>query len=157
MAIVLNRELVWAALFTKLQGVAAAAGFKTVSRHVKHYADVTAAQRPAVYQFQKGESWKRVRNFPPVITLKGEWLAYLNANPDNPQDIASTAINNLLNACEEALAPPVAPDNNQTLGLPNIVQHAWIEDGVEVYEGVLLDTSIVIIPIHILCSGGVPA
>lgn len=157
MAIVLNRETVYAALFSKLQGIATSAGIKTVSRHVKHYADVPAAQRPAAYQFQKGETWKRVRNFPPVITLKAEWLLYLNANPTNNLDIASKAINNILDAVEEALAPPISPDNNQTLGLPNIVQHAWIEDGVEIYEGVLLDTSIVIVPIHILCSGGVPA
>jgi hypothetical protein len=158
MSIVINREQIYAALFTKLQGVQSAGAALTVSRHVKHYGDVPIEQRPAVFQFQKGEQWKRLRGFPPVITLKAEWLAYIAANPDDPTTVSSTAINNLIDAVENALAPsPVAPNNNQDLGLPDVVQHAWIEDGVEVYEGVLLDTSIVIIPIHILCSGGVPA
>lgn len=157
MTIVIDREAIYAALYAKLPPLVTAGLAKTTSRHVKHFSDVPGAQRPAIYQFQKGETWKRRRGFPPLITLRAEWLIYTTANPDNPATLASTAINRILNAVEEAMAPPVSPDNNQTLGLPSIVQHAWIEDGVEIYEGVLLDTSICIVPIHILCSGGVPA
>ena len=59
-------------------------------------------------------------------------------------------LNPLLDALEEALAPsPVT--GIQNLGLPEMVQHAYIAGKVETDEGVLGDQAIAIVPVKILC------
>jgi len=59
-------------------------------------------------------------------------------------------LNPMLDALEAALAPLPAT-GIQNLGLPTMVQHAYIQGKVETDEGVLGDQAVAVIPIEILC------
>jgi hypothetical protein len=59
-------------------------------------------------------------------------------------------LNPLLDALEAALAPSPAT-GIQNLGLPAMVQHAYIAGKIETDEGVLGDQAIAIVPVEILC------
>jgi len=59
-------------------------------------------------------------------------------------------LNPLLDAVEAALAPS-ATTGLQDLGLPAMVQHAYISGKVETDEGVLGDQAVAIVPVEILC------
>jgi hypothetical protein len=59
-------------------------------------------------------------------------------------------LNPLLDALEAALSPSPAT-GIQNLGLPAMVQHAYIAGKIETDEGVLGDQSIAIVPVQILC------
>lgn len=144
-----SREQIWSTLFQMWSVPCLANGLVTASRSVVHYINVDHALMPAAYQFQKGESWKRVRGLPPAIVLKGEILLYADSPIPNPQVPQSTILNTMLDIIQSTLGD-ASPDNNQTLQNTPGIQHVWIEDNVQIYEGVLVNTSIVIIPIHIL-------
>src|ERR1700720_4482232 len=63
---------------------------------------------------------------------------------------ASNDLNPLLDAFEAALAP--SPTTGiQNLGLPQMVQHAYIVGKIQTDEGVLGDQAIAIVPVEILC------
>jgi hypothetical protein len=150
-----GREAVYAGLFTfigaALEGSPTPA--VTVSRSAQHYSKVDPlSQMPAVFQLQKGEQVVRKRGLNEKVTLMAELLIYTAATQDNSTP-ASTAINNIIDTIDNALSANIAPNNNQTLGMPEVVEHAWIEGKVEIYEGILLNISIAIVPIHILCTG----
>jgi len=46
---------------------------------------------------------------------------------------------------------PLPATGIQNLGLPTMVQHAYIQGKVETDEGVLGDQAVAVIPIEILC------
>lgn len=146
-----SREPIYAALFALVDGAATSAvtPAQTVSRVTKHYTQ--SGPMPAVYQLQKGELATRKRGFPAKFLFKVELLLYTQGSADGLTP-ASTAINNIVDAVEAALAPAPGPGtNNQTLG--GLVEHCWIEGAIETYEAILVQTSITIVPIHILVTG----
>lgn len=149
-----SRETVYAALFSFVQKALTGSPTPplTVSRNAKHYTAVPQAEMPAVFQLQKSESVIRKRGLDGKFTLKAVLLVYTAGSNDDTV-AASTAINNIIDTLDNALSTGIMPDNNQTLGLPGVVQHAWIEGNVEIYEAILVNISIAIIPIHILCTG----
>jgi hypothetical protein len=61
-----------------------------------------------------------------------------------------TLLNPLVDAVEAALMP-AATTGVQDLGLPAMVQHAYIAGKIETDEGVLGDQAVAIIPVEILC------
>ena len=138
----MNRELIYQTLFAK---VAAATGFVTASRRLRHWSDVAAAEQPALFQVQKTESVRRDPGLPPRWLLAADLFVYAQA-PDDATSPA-TVINPLLDAIETALAPG-AVDNLQTLG--GLVAHCWIAGRVETDEGVLGGQAVAIVPIEIL-------
>lgn len=151
------REQVYAALFSFVQKALSAGSHPvvTASRVPRHFSDVdTFAEMPAVFQLQKGEQSARRRGLDARVTLMSELLVYTAASQDGVTP-ASTVINNILDTLDNALSPPNVPDHTQHLGLPGVVEHAWIEGKVEIYEAILkgIPASIMIIPIHILCTG----
>lgn len=148
------REQVYVALFGFIQQALTASPTPavTVSRSAQHYSKVPQDNMPAVFQLQKGENFTRKRGLDPKNVLSAELLVYTAGSEDGAV-AASTAINNIIDTIDAALSVDTMPDNNQTLGLPDIVQHAWIEGRIEIYEAILVQTSIAIIPIHILCTG----
>jgi len=138
----MNREAIYQALFAKVSG---AAGFATQSRRLRHWSDVGAAEQPALFQVQKGETAHRDAGLPPRWTLAVDLFLYAQA-PDD-QSAPSSVLNPLLDAIEAALTPdPVT--NLQTLG--GLVAHCWIAGKVETDEGVLGGQGVVIVPIEIL-------
>jgi hypothetical protein len=150
-----GREAVYAALFSFIQSALTGSPTPavTVSRSAQHYSNVDPqSQMPAVFQLQKGEVAVRKRGLDEKVTLSAVLLIYTAASQDG-EVAASTAINNIIDTIDNALSTGLAPENNQNLGLPEVVQHAWIEGKTEIYEGILLNVSIAIVPIHILCTG----
>lgn len=138
----MTREPIYNALFAKL---AAAAGFATASRRLRHWSDVGAAEQPALFQVQKSETVRRDAGLPPKWTLGIDLFVYAHA-PDDAT-AATTVMNPLLDAIEAALAPdPLS--NLQTLG--GLVAHCWIAGKVETDEGVLGGQAVAIVPIEIL-------
>jgi hypothetical protein len=149
-----SREQVWAAVFAAWSAPCLAAGLKTASRVVRHYTEVDQGDMPYAAQLQKGEVWKRVRGLPPAIELRGEILIYTHSEQNNPANPQSGIINAMLDILQQSLGD-VTPDNNNTLGQTPGVQHIWIEDNIQIYEGILVNTSIAIVPVHILVGSNI--
>jgi hypothetical protein len=138
----MTREPICQALFTKLQ---AAAGFVTVSRKFKHFADVAPADQPALILVYRGDNVTTVPGQPSVTTLSFDALIYAHTRGD-PAVAPSSVMNPLVDAVVSALAPePVS--GKQTLG--GLVQHAWVEGRIETDEGLLQDQGYAIVPISI--------
>ena len=140
------REPIYAALFAR---VAAAAGFVTAERRLRHWSDVAPAEQPALFQYQKAETAAvKALGAPTVWTLRVE--LYLYAHSSDPHLAPSVILNPLIDAVEAALAPNAA-SGIQDLGLPAMVQHAYIAGKVATDEGALGDQAVAIVPVEILC------
>jgi hypothetical protein len=141
----MNREPIYAALFALVQG---AASFVTISRRLRHWSDVAAAEQPALFQIQKSETAEERRPLP--VKWRARVDLYLYAHAPDELTAPATMLNPLLDALEVALAPdPVS--HVQTLG--GLVQHCWIAGGIQTDEGVLGGQSVAIVPIEILIAG----
>jgi hypothetical protein len=75
---------------------------------------------------------------------------YVYAHASDPYVAPATVLNPLIDAVEAALAP-LAATGVQDLGVPGMVQHAYIAGKIETDEGVLRDQAVAIIPVEILC------
>jgi hypothetical protein len=140
------REPIYAALFDLAAG---AAGFVTAERRLRHWSDVAPAEQPALFMTQKSEiAAVKTLGAPTIWTLLVE--VYLYAHSSDPYLSPATVLNPLVDAVEAALAP-AATTGLQDLGLPSMVQHAYIVGKIETEEGVLGDQAIAIIPVEILC------
>ena len=140
------REPIYAALFDLAAG---AAGFVTAERRLRHWSDVAPAEQPALFMTQKSEvASVQTLGAPTVWTLLVE--LYLYAHSSDPYLSPATVLNPLVDAVEAALAPAAAT-GRQDLGLPSMVQHAYIAGKIDTEEGVLGDQAIAIIPVEILC------
>lgn len=141
----MTREPIYAALFAL---VASSAGFVTVSRRLRHWTDVGAAEQPALFQIQKSESAEERAKLPPKWRASVDLYVYAQA-PDETTPPA-TVINPLLDAIAAALAPdPVS--NVQSLG--GLVAHCWIAGKIQTDEGVLGGQAVAIVPVEILVGG----
>lgn len=137
------RETIFAALFAKITAVP---GVTTVSRRLKHWADVPRDQQPAIFMAQGRQTVKTVRGQPPVWTMSVDIYIYCQTNNvGSPGE----ALNPLIDAIEAALAGNMA-ENTQTLG--GLVEWCRIEGSIETDEGTLGDQAVAIIPISILVS-----
>jgi hypothetical protein len=72
------------------------------------------------------------------------------AHAGDPYVAPATVLNPLVDGVEAALLP-LAATGLQNLGLPAMVQHAYIAGKIETDEGVLRDQAVAIIPVEILC------
>lgn len=140
------REWIYSALWELGSG---AARFASADRRLRHWADVTPAEQPALFMSEKGgQAAVKKLGAPIVWTLYADF--YLYAHSSDPYLAPATILNPLLDALEAALAP--SPTTGiQNLGLPEMVQHAYISGKVQTDEGVLGDQAIAIVPVEILC------
>jgi hypothetical protein len=138
----MSRETIYQALFTLASG---AANFVTTSRRWKHWGDVDAASQPALFQNQKGEHVVAKNGLPAQRKLLVDLCLY--ASNGDPNLAGSSFLNPLLDAVEAALAPDPATER-QTLG--GLVSHAFINGAVEIFEGVIGDQAVAIVPVEIL-------
>jgi hypothetical protein len=141
----MTREPIYEALFALL---AAAAGFVTASRRLRHWSDVGPAEQPALFLAQKSESAERKPGQPP------KWRAlvdvYLYARAPDEVTPPMSVMNPLLDAIEAALAPdPVG--NLQSLG--GLVEHCYLAGRIATDEGVLGGQAVAILPLEILVAG----
>jgi hypothetical protein len=141
----MTREPIYAALFALVAG---AAEFVTVSRRLRHWTDVGAAEQPALFQIQKSESAEERAKLPPKFRAAVDLYVYAQA-PDE-LTAPSSVINPLLDAIEAALAPDPFT-NVQSLG--GLVSHCWIAGKITTDEGVLGGQAVAIVPVEILVSG----
>jgi hypothetical protein len=143
---VIIREWIYSALW---ELGANAAGFASANRRLRHWADVSPAEQPALFMSEKGgQAAVKKLGAPIVWTLYADFYVY--AHSSGPYLPPTTVLNPLLDALEAALAP--SPTTGiQNLGLPEMVQHAYISGKVQTDEGVLGDQAIAIVPVEILC------
>jgi len=140
------REQIYTALW---ELGANAARFASANRRMRHWTDVAPAEQPALFMSEKGgQAAIKKLGAPIVWTLYAEF--YIYAHSSDPYVAPATILNPLLDAFEAALAP--SPTSGiQNLGLPQMVQHAYISGKVQTDEGVLGDQAIAIVPVEILC------
>jgi hypothetical protein len=140
------REPIYAALFALLE---TAADFAVVDRRLRHWSSVSPAEQPALFMAQKSElASVKALGAPTVWTLAVD--LYIYAHSSDPYLAPATVLNPLVDAIETALAPSAAT-GIQHLGLPAVVQHAYISGKIETDEGILGDQSVAIVPVEILC------
>ncbi|HZT51919.1 MAG TPA: hypothetical protein VFA22_08300 [Stellaceae bacterium] len=141
----MNREPIYAALFARLAG---AGGFRTMSRRLRHWSAVEAAEQPALFQVQKRETAQQADGSPTVWRAELDLYVYCQA-PDDETAPASV-LNPLLDAIEAALEPAGADLalGAQTLG--GLVRHCRIAGAIETDEGALGGQAVAIVPIEIL-------
>jgi hypothetical protein len=140
------RESIYAALWAL---AADAASFASANRRLRHWADVVPAEQPALFMSEKGgTAVMKALGAPIAWTLYADFYLYVHSS--DPYLPPAKLLNPLLDALEAALAP--SPTTGiQNLGLPAMVQHAYIAGKVETDEGVLGDQAIAIVPVEILC------
>jgi hypothetical protein len=101
-----------------------------------------------VHERKGGQAAIKKLGAPIVWTLYAEFYVY--AHSSDPYLAPAAILNPLLDALEAALAP--SPTTGiQNLGLPQMVQHAYIAGKLQTDEGVLGDQAIAIVPVEILC------
>ena len=137
-------ETVFAALYAKLQTIAT---FTTSGRRLVNVQDMNPEQFPAAFQLQGKQTWKFSPNAPPVLTLRATWVLYTFQT--DPAAAQSTPLNLLLDAVRTALSP--APFVKQTLS--GLVEYAAIEGDVEIFEGVLGERAVALVPIVLVMAG----
>ncbi len=122
--------------------------FVTTSRYKQHFDVIPSEQMPALFLNQTGEGWvKPGKGIPAKRTLQCELALYtFTAQPDAV--MPSTLINALMDTVDDVIESPGNPSNAQTLG--GLVDHVYLEGQVEIFEGLLQDKSIVLVPLTIL-------
>ncbi len=138
-------EAVFAALFAKLSGVAT---FATSGRRLVNVQDMQPEQFPAAFQLEGKQKWKFSPNAPPVLTLSATWVLYTFQT--DPAAAQSTPLNLLLDAVRQAMQPP-GGQIKQTLGA--LVEYAAIDGVVDIFEGVLGERAVALVPITIVMPG----
>jgi hypothetical protein len=139
------REPIYRALWELATG---SASFATAQRRLRHWADVSPAEQPALFMSEKGSVAKvKALGAPVVWTLYAD--IYVYAHSSDPYRAPAEILNPLLDAVEAALAPAPAT-GIQNLGMPAQVQHAYIAGKIETDEGTLGDQAIAIVPVEIL-------
>lgn len=141
----MNSETIHSNLFTL---VTAAAQFATKSRRLQLSGDKPDCELPAIFQLQGPQYVKRVRGIPPVYTLRVELWIYAQSDDTNTAPIS--VLNPLVDAVRAALEPAVDGDE-QTLGL-SYVSHCFIAGDIEIFDAILGNTVLAIIPVEILAT-----
>jgi len=140
------REVIYRALW---ELGANSARFTSADRRLRHWADVSPGEQPALFMSEKGGNAAVKKLGAPIVwTLFADFYVY--AYSSDPYQTPATILNPLLDALEVALSPPPAT-GIQNLGLPQMVQHAYIAGKVQTDEGVLGNQAIAIVPVEILC------
>lgn len=140
-----SRESIFAALFSKLQSVS---GLVTSSRILKAVQDMSPSEMSAAFQLQGKQMSIFKGSTPTVGEWKAQWIFY--AYSDSPATAPSTKLNNLIDGAYAVLAPGIG-GNKQTLG--GLVEYAAIVGEVEIFEGLLGDRAVALLPIHIVVPG----
>ena len=136
------RESIYAALWTLGAG---AASFASANRRLRHWAEVAPTEQPALFMAEKGgHAVTKALGSPITWTLYADFYVYVHSSdpylaPARPR------------ARREAGSEALPATGIQNLGLPAMVQHAYIAGKIETDAGVLGDQAIAIVPVEILC------
>ena len=139
-------EQVYSALFALASGIP---GITTSSRRLKNAQDVAPADSPAIYQVQGPQKAIYTENAPGIIwDITATWIVVVVDN--DPTAAITPTLNPILDAITSALAPSRAQPRN-TLG--GLVETCAIEGNVEIFEGVIGDRAVAVVPIRLLLAG----
>ncbi len=152
----IDRELIYSTLWTKVS-TAVAADFITIQRRLRHYADVTPAEQPAIFMAETsgyaghlaGTRQDYATNAPVVWTLLADFYVYIFVT--DVTIAPGSLLNPRIDAIEASLQPKAADNGFQTLGLPRMVRHARLQGKLQTDEGVLGNQALAIIPVEIFC------
>lgn len=137
----MNRESIYAALFDL---VSAPPQLITVSRKLRHWADVPASERPALFQAQKGEMAIQQTGLPTKWLFDVDLYIYVSTQGAlSPGEVLNPILDQIAGTLDYKI-----PGVPQTLG--GLVQWARIEGAIETYEGTLGDDEVAIVPVKIL-------
>ena len=142
----MNREPIYAALFTRLSNAYA---WNTASRVLKHWSDMPPIEQPAMFMTQVGERAEVDTRFPTRWYLDVKIYLYANSQTQ-VNEIPATILNNMIDAVFTAMKPDYAAVNTQTLG--GLVEYARIEGELTTDEGFIGEQAVAIIPIRILTA-----
>lgn len=128
-------------------------GIQTSGRRLKPWNEVAA--QPALFLRRVGgEFLSRRPRAPGRVELDAEVWLYSDGGSD--LDTApETALNYLVDAVAEVLEPKGAMET-QTLGIPALVTHCWLEGKEMIYPGDLGGSAIAVLGVKILVPGVSP-
>lgn len=138
-----SRETIYGALFTLLSGISGL----TISRRLKHWADLPKSQQPALFIVQRTETAATQSGQPTRWTLHCD--LYLYCHSTDPAIAPITVANGILDQITTMLDMQPA-FGKQTLG--GLVSYCRIQGAIQTDEGVLDDQSVCIIPVEILVA-----
>jgi hypothetical protein len=147
------REQIYSALFALLQS---AANFKTVGRVWVPSNKLDPPQLPALFMVENSEhAVQTAPGRPAKWLLDVDVMIYAHnegeSQPAGAENyVPATALNNLLDAVENALTPAAAT-NVQSLG--GLVHHCWIEGKIEKDAALQGANSVAVVPVRMLTTG----
>ncbi len=140
------RETYATALFERLKTLQDTGAVVVCDRRVRQIDDCNDADLPALFVCGDDEDTAQADGAPPIHTL-GAQVYLFAANPD-PNTSAEIALNGLIDAVEQALAPDSWATGTCTLG--GLVQHCRIEGKSRKYVSVLGTRAAAILPLKML-------
>lgn len=140
-------ESIYAALWSR---VSAVHGFTLTQRRLKHWDDFDSAESPFLCMSTPRYKGEQKQRLPAKWELTADlyiyvWCADKTISP-------GTIINPLVKNIGDAIDPDPST-GIQDLGLPGLVSHCWIEGDVEIFEGLLGEKAVAIVPVKILATG----
>ena len=141
----MNREAIYGALFDRL---AALEGFQTISRRLKHWADVPKDAQPALYMAQTGEQPSTTTGQPTKWRLQLDIYLYVQVEPDQAP---APQLNPLLDAVCNLLNTPHPITGRYGLGIDG-VEWARVDGPIETDEGTLGSQAVAIVPVTIFAT-----
>lgn len=125
--------------------------FKTISRRVKLFSDVTASQQPACFQAEHADQVNQVTGMPYKSILEANWIIYQNVAQD-PKALGAVENNLILIGVMDALRPsPQDPgflDKRNTLD--GLVWHCFVQGRIFKDPGDIDGQGMLIVPIKVL-------
>jgi hypothetical protein len=140
-----QRETIMAALFAL---VSASPSFTTKSRRLRLWSDVGSGEMPAIFQYEKKDSYANGKNYLPIVEMNAELYVYTRPGMDSGITPISV-LNPLVDAIDAALAPNIVT-RKQNLG--GLVSHVWIDGEVLKDPGDIDGDGIAVIPVKILAT-----
>lgn len=141
----MSREASYVALFGLLQGLQTAGTVVTCDRKLQALDKMNEADLPAVFMTVTDQLIVDQQGMPAKRTLGA--FVYVYVSYLDPDTSAGTVLNNLIDAVDLAIDPSQG-NFPQTLG--GLVERAWIEGKIEIFEGVLGTRAAAVVPIHML-------
>ena len=143
----MKREPIYQAVFDLAKSNLS--GIKNYSRRLKLEGAFPSVEMPALFQVQQEENPTQHQKLPTKWDILLHWVFYFSSGLDNNY-VISTDINNAMDEVE-AIFLPNPGTGIQNLGIAN-VSHAWM-GRVQISEGILGESAVVLVPIAILVSG----
>lgn len=139
-----------AAIADSASAVQVLSGLQTSGRRLLPWNDIAA--QPALFLRRIGDDFlPRRPRLPGRVEIEAEIWLYSDGG-DDPDLPPETPLNWLCDAVAELLEPKGAQET-QTLGVPPLVTHCWLEGKATCYPGDLGGSAIAVLPVKILVPG----